>query len=412
MVRHVDEALEAGAIGVSTGLIYAPGMHGSPEEVEALVAAAFRQDALYATHMRNESDGVHGAIDEAVTTARRAGDAAGRPGRLQVSHLKAGAKAVWGQGGALVERLERARAAGLDVEADQYPYTAASTTLATLLPPAILALDPKDAAAAIRDPATRDADPRGAGDRAQRLGERGRRPGLGRHRHRAQRLAARVERPQPRHPRATTSAATRSSSRWTSWRRTGSTPTSSCTAWRSPTSRRSCACPGSRSAPMPPAAAPATRSSTTASRTRAATGRRRASSAATGATGGAPARGGGREAERRAGRPPRPHRPRPRPRGLGGGPRRPSTRLPSSTRRRTSGPPATRRGSRMSSSTARSRSATASRPARGRAACCGAPGDAAPPARRRSSRPWSSRGCPAATSSTRSDARRAPAACG
>ena len=59
------------------------------------------------------------------------------------------------RGRALVERIERARAAGLDVEADQYPYTAASTTLATLLPPAILALDPEDAAAAIREPATR-----------------------------------------------------------------------------------------------------------------------------------------------------------------------------------------------------------------------------------------------------------------
>jgi N-acyl-D-amino-acid deacylase len=155
MVRTVDEALDAGAIGVSTGLIYAPGMHARPHEVEALVAAAYRRDGLYATHMRNESDGVHGAIDEAVGTARRAGEAAGRPGRLQVSHLKAGAKAVWGQGAALVGRLERARATGLDVEADQYPYTAASTTLATLLPPAILALDPEDAAAAIREPATR-----------------------------------------------------------------------------------------------------------------------------------------------------------------------------------------------------------------------------------------------------------------
>ena len=155
MVRHVDEALDAGATGLSTGLIYAPGMHATPDEVEALVTAAFRRGALYATHMRNESDGVHGAIDEALTTARRAGDAARRPGRLQVSHLKAGAKAVWGQGEALVERLERARAGGLDVQADQYPYTAASTTLATLLPPAILALDPEDAAAAIRDPATR-----------------------------------------------------------------------------------------------------------------------------------------------------------------------------------------------------------------------------------------------------------------
>ena len=155
IVRRVDEALEAGAIGVSTGLIYAPGMHARPDEVEALVAAAYRQGALYATHMRNESDGVRAAIDEAVTTASRASEAAGRPGRLQVSHLKAGAKAVWGQGAALVERLERARAAGLDVEADQYPYTAASTTLATLLPPAILALDAEEAAAAIREPTTR-----------------------------------------------------------------------------------------------------------------------------------------------------------------------------------------------------------------------------------------------------------------
>jgi N-acyl-D-amino-acid deacylase len=156
MVRHVDEAVDAGAIGLSTGLIYAPGMHATSAEVEALVAAAFRRGALYSTHMRNESDGVHAAIDEAIATARRAQDAAGRGGRLQVSHLKAGAKSVWGDGPALVERIERARAAGdLDVEADQYPYTAASTTLATMLPPAILALDPEDASAALREPATR-----------------------------------------------------------------------------------------------------------------------------------------------------------------------------------------------------------------------------------------------------------------
>ncbi|MFL5718561.1 MAG: amidohydrolase family protein [Chloroflexota bacterium] len=155
MVRHVDEALDAGAVGVSTGLIYAPGMHAEPREVAALVAAAFRRGALYATHMRNESDGVHAAIDEAIGTARAASEAAGRSGRLQVSHLKAGAKSVWGEGPALVERIERARAAGLDVEADQYPYTAASTTLATMLPPSILALDPEHGAAALRDRATR-----------------------------------------------------------------------------------------------------------------------------------------------------------------------------------------------------------------------------------------------------------------
>jgi N-acyl-D-aspartate/D-glutamate deacylase len=166
MVRHVEEALDAGAIGLSTGLIYAPGMHAEPAEVEALVAAAFGRGGLYATHMRNESDGVHVAIDEAISTARAARAAAGGTGRLQISHLKAGAKSVWGEGPALVARIERARAGGdLDVEADQYPYTAASTTLATMLPPAILALDPEDAAAALREPATRrrirDAQQRG-----------------------------------------------------------------------------------------------------------------------------------------------------------------------------------------------------------------------------------------------------------
>lgn len=155
MVAHTDEALDAGAVGVSTGLIYAPGIHGSADEVAALVAAAYRRDGLYATHMRNESDGVHGAIDEAISTGRRAAEIAGRDGRLQISHLKAGATSVWGQGAALVARIERARAAGLDAQADQYPYTAASTTLATMLPPAILALEPEDAAAALRDPATR-----------------------------------------------------------------------------------------------------------------------------------------------------------------------------------------------------------------------------------------------------------------
>jgi N-acyl-D-aspartate/D-glutamate deacylase len=72
-----------------------------------------------------------------------------------VSHLKAGAKVVWGQAARLVERLERARAAGQDVAADQYPYTAAATTLATILPPAILALEIDDAVAALRDPAAR-----------------------------------------------------------------------------------------------------------------------------------------------------------------------------------------------------------------------------------------------------------------
>jgi len=157
MAAHVDEAMDAGAFGISTGLIYAPGIHARPDEIAALVAAAARHGGMYATHMRNEADGVAGAIDEAVATARAAERLAG-PGhavRLQVSHLKAAARSVYGHGPALVARLERARAEGLDVGADQYPYTAAHTTLATILPPDLLALDLDDAVAALRDPSTR-----------------------------------------------------------------------------------------------------------------------------------------------------------------------------------------------------------------------------------------------------------------
>ncbi|HEY4189204.1 MAG TPA: D-aminoacylase [Candidatus Limnocylindrales bacterium] len=155
MVAYVDEALDAGAVGVSSGLIYAPGVHARPDEVASLVAAAVRRGALYATHMRNESAGVLAAIDEAIETARAARDMAGRPPRLQVSHLKAGAKAVWGMADALVARIDAARRDGLDVAADQYPYTAAATTLATVLPPSILALPVDDAVAALRDPGAR-----------------------------------------------------------------------------------------------------------------------------------------------------------------------------------------------------------------------------------------------------------------
>ncbi len=155
MVAHVDEAMEAGALGISTGLIYPPGIHARPEEIATLVAAAYRRGGLYATHMRNEAAEVAAAIDEALDTAVAAGRLAGVPGRLQVSHLKAAATSVFGSGPALIEQIERARAAGLDVAADQYPYTAAHTTLATVLPPDILALDLDEAVAVLRDPAAR-----------------------------------------------------------------------------------------------------------------------------------------------------------------------------------------------------------------------------------------------------------------
>jgi N-acyl-D-aspartate/D-glutamate deacylase len=155
MEREVELAMDAGAIGLSTGLIYPPGIHAGAQEIARLVAVAFRHGGLYATHMRNEADEVAEAIDEALETAREGARLAGTPARLQISHLKAASLKVFGQGTALVDQIARARDAGLDAAADQYPYTAAHTTLATVLPPDILALDLDAALAALRDPSTR-----------------------------------------------------------------------------------------------------------------------------------------------------------------------------------------------------------------------------------------------------------------
>jgi N-acyl-D-amino-acid deacylase len=144
MAHLVSEALDAGAFGLSSGLIYRPGIHAVPDEIVSLARVTAGRGALYATHMRNESGGLLGAVEEALATACASGV------RLQVSHLKAGARAVWGRIGEAVDLIDAARASGLDVGADQYPYAAASTGLDTILPPELLTGEPADAAAALR----------------------------------------------------------------------------------------------------------------------------------------------------------------------------------------------------------------------------------------------------------------------
>ncbi len=151
MSGELERAIDAGAIGLSSGLIYAPGMYAQPSEVEALARVAARRGLVYATHMRNEAAGLFASLDESIAVVR----ATGSDGRLQVSHLKAGARAVWGRASEAVAVLERARAEGLDVGADQYPYTAAATGLQVVLPPALLALDPDETVAALQDPVVR-----------------------------------------------------------------------------------------------------------------------------------------------------------------------------------------------------------------------------------------------------------------
>lgn len=147
MVAEVDAAIEAGALGLSSGLIYAPGVHAGPVEMAALVSAATRHGALYASHIRNEAGGLFDALDEALAAVRAAGDG----GRLQVSHLKCGSRTVWGRADEAIGVLEQARAEGIDVAADQYPYTAAATTLTIVLPPALLGLGVEECVAALGD---------------------------------------------------------------------------------------------------------------------------------------------------------------------------------------------------------------------------------------------------------------------
>lgn len=143
----VEGALADGACGASSGLEYAPGSFASPEELTALCRPLARYVLPYATHMRNEDDTLIEAVDEAISIARGAGCP------LQVSHLKTSGPRNFGRIGDVLARLERAKASGIDVAFDRYPYVAYSTGLTNLFP--IWALDGGDEAflARLADPA-------------------------------------------------------------------------------------------------------------------------------------------------------------------------------------------------------------------------------------------------------------------
>src|SRR5437660_8170009 len=128
MQRLMSEAMEAGAWGLSTGLIYAPGSYAETEEIVAVARAAARHRGLYASHIRGEGATLLDAVSEAI----RIGREAAMP--VQVSHVKAAGRPNWGNVPRALALIDAARAEGLDVRADVYPYTASSTTLRTLLP--------------------------------------------------------------------------------------------------------------------------------------------------------------------------------------------------------------------------------------------------------------------------------------
>ena len=123
------EAMESGAYGLSTGLIYPPGIYAKTPEIIELAKVAARYGGVYDSHIRGEGRTLMKALSEAIEI----GEKAGLP--VQISHHKIASKTIWGQSVQTLMMFEEARARGVDVTVDQYPYKAGSTSLMTLLPP-------------------------------------------------------------------------------------------------------------------------------------------------------------------------------------------------------------------------------------------------------------------------------------
>src|SRR5262249_46014331 len=124
MRGFVREGMDAGALGFSTGLFYAPGSFAPTDEVVALARIAGEHGGVYATQVRDEADKVRESIAEAIDVGAEAGVA------VQISHHKAMGRRNWGAVRDTLGMVDAARARGVDVTSDVYPYTSASTTLA------------------------------------------------------------------------------------------------------------------------------------------------------------------------------------------------------------------------------------------------------------------------------------------
>jgi N-acyl-D-amino-acid deacylase len=148
MQSLLAESLAGGALGLSTGLTYAPGCYAEPDEVVALAQVAARFGTIYATHMRSYDGALIAAIEEALDVARRSGV------KLQISHLTPG-PALYGSAPRLLKMLEEARAQGIDVACDINVQPTGSTSLRSLCPPWALEGGNERLLERLRDPALR-----------------------------------------------------------------------------------------------------------------------------------------------------------------------------------------------------------------------------------------------------------------
>lgn len=129
MKRLVAQAMDEGAWGISTGLIYPPGLYASTDELVKLARVVAERGGFYSSHIRGEGSRLLQAVEEAIEIGERAG----LP--VQIAHLKAAKPRNWPLLPQALKLIDDARARGLDVAADRYPYTASSTGLSSMLPP-------------------------------------------------------------------------------------------------------------------------------------------------------------------------------------------------------------------------------------------------------------------------------------
>ncbi len=131
--RVVRLGMEDGAFGIASALIYPPDSYSNTDELVEMSTAMAPYGGVYITHLRSEADQLLEAIDEAIEIGRRAGVA------VEIYHLKAAGKENYGKSDAAIAKIQQARASGLDVQANMYPYTAGSTGLTSCFPPDIAA---------------------------------------------------------------------------------------------------------------------------------------------------------------------------------------------------------------------------------------------------------------------------------
>jgi N-acyl-D-aspartate/D-glutamate deacylase len=129
MEKLTAQAMEEGAFGIARALIYPPDAYTTFEELVATSKVVGQYNGLYISHIRSESDDILAAIEEALEIGRQA------KLPVEIYHLKAAGKRNWSKMAAVIERIDQARAAGLDVTAGMYPYIGGGTTLAAILPP-------------------------------------------------------------------------------------------------------------------------------------------------------------------------------------------------------------------------------------------------------------------------------------